>query len=42
MEFHPSQIPVVKVFDVKDEKDTEDAVEEMVKMGFSNQMMVVL
>ncbi len=37
MEFHPSQIPVVKVFDVKDEKDAEDVVEEMVRMGFSNQ-----
>jgi hypothetical protein len=37
MEFHPSQIPVVKVFDVKDEKDAEEVVEEMVRMGFSNQ-----
>ena len=37
MEFHPSQIPVVKVFDVKDEKDAEDAVEEMIRIGFSNQ-----
>ncbi|MEK6944160.1 MAG: hypothetical protein AABX15_02235 [Thermoproteota archaeon] len=37
MEFHPSQIPVVKVFDIKDEKDAEDVVEEMVRMGFSNQ-----
>ncbi|MBM3910867.1 MAG: hypothetical protein FJ356_04385, partial [Thaumarchaeota archaeon] len=36
MEFHPSQIPVVKVFDIKDEKDAEDAVEEMVGLGFSN------
>lgn len=37
MEFHPSQIPVVKVFDIKDEKDAEDVVEEMVRFGFSNQ-----
>ncbi|MEX0656489.1 MAG: hypothetical protein WD154_02950 [Nitrosopumilaceae archaeon] len=37
MEFHPSQIPVVKVFDIKDEKDAEDAVEEMIRTGFSNQ-----
>jgi len=37
MEFHPSQIPVVKVFDVKDEKDAEDAVEEMIRIGFSSQ-----
>ncbi|MDP2667235.1 MAG: hypothetical protein Q8O65_00770 [Nitrosopumilaceae archaeon] len=37
MEFHPSQIPVVKVFDVKDEKDAEDAVEEMIRIGFLSQ-----
>ncbi|MBM3895182.1 MAG: hypothetical protein FJ359_01935 [Thaumarchaeota archaeon] len=37
MEFHPSQIPIVKIFDIKDEKDAEDAVEEMVRIGFSNQ-----
>jgi hypothetical protein len=37
MEFHPSQIPIVKIFDIKDEKDAEDAVEEMIRIGFSNQ-----
>lgn len=37
MEFHPSQIPVAKIFDVKDEKEAELAVDEMVKLGFSNQ-----
>jgi hypothetical protein len=37
MEFHPSQIPIVKIFDVKDERDADDAVEEMIKIGFSNQ-----
>ncbi len=37
MEFHPSQIPLVKTFDLKDEKDAEDAVEEMIRIGFSNQ-----
>lgn len=36
MEFHPSQIPTAKIFDVKDEKDAEVASEEMVKLGFSN------
>lgn len=37
MEFHPSQIPIAKIFDVKDEKDASDAAEEMVNLGFSNQ-----
>lgn len=37
MEFHPSQIPTEKIFEVVDEKGAEDAAEEMVKLGFSNQ-----
>lgn len=37
MEFHPSQIPILKIFDIKDEKDVEEVVEEMVRIGFSNQ-----
>lgn len=37
MEFHPSQIPIAKTFDVKNEKEAESAAEEMVKLGFSNQ-----
>jgi len=36
MEFHPSQLPIEKSFDLKDEKDASDAVEEMVKLGFEN------
>ena len=36
MEFHPSQIPTEKIFDVKNEKEAEEAAEEMVKLGFSN------
>ena len=36
MEFHPSQIPIAKTFDVIDEKAASEAAEEMVKMGFSN------
>ena len=39
MEFHPSKIPTAKIFDVKDEKAAEDAAEEMIKLGFSNQKM---
>ena len=37
MEFHPSQIPIAKTFDVKDEKAASDAADEMVKLGFSDQ-----
>lgn len=36
MEFHPSNLPIEKTFQVKDEKDASDAAEEMVKLGFSN------
>ena len=36
MEFHPSQIPTAKIFDVKSQKEAEEAAEEMVKLGFSN------
>ena len=34
MDFHPSQIPIAKVFDLKDEKDATNAAHEMVKIGF--------
>ena len=37
MEFHPSQIPIIKTFDLKDEKDASTAAEEMVKIGFSKE-----
>jgi len=36
MEFHPSKLPIAKIFDVKDEKDASEAAQEMVKMGFDN------
>lgn len=36
MDFHPKDLPVVKTFDLKDEKDAAEAVDEMVKMGFNN------
>lgn len=35
LEFHPSKIPIAKTYDVKDEKSASDAVEDMVKLGFS-------
>ena len=34
MDFHPSQIPIGKIFHLKDEKDASDAAQEMVKIGF--------
>ncbi len=35
MEFHPSKIPILKTYDIKDEKSASDAVEDMVKLGVS-------
>lgn len=37
MEFHPSKIPIVKTFVVKDEKAASDSAAEMVDLGFENQ-----
>ena len=37
MEFHPSQIPIAKTFELKDEKDATDAAYEMVKIGFTTE-----
>jgi len=36
MEFHPSKLPISKIFDLKDEKDASDAAAEMVKLGFQD------
>lgn len=36
MEFHPSQIPIEKTYNIKNEKEAQEAAEEMVKLGFSN------
>lgn len=36
MEFHPSQIPIVKEFVVKDEKAASEAATEMTNLGFEN------
>jgi hypothetical protein len=36
MEFHPKDLPISKTYDLKDEKDANDAVEDMVKLGFNN------
>jgi hypothetical protein len=37
MDFHPSDLPVVKTFVLNDEKDAINAVEDMVNNGFLNQ-----
>ena len=34
MEFHPKDLPISKTYDLKDEKDAMEAVEDMVKRGF--------
>jgi hypothetical protein len=37
MEFHPSQIPIVKTFVINDEKEASESAVQMVKLGFDNQ-----
>ena len=36
MEFHPKDLPISKTYDLKDEKDASDAVEDMIRLGFSD------
>jgi len=36
MDFHPKSLPIFKTYDVKDEKDATDAVDDMLNLGFSN------
>jgi hypothetical protein len=36
MEFHPKDLPISKIYDLKDEKDASNAVEDMVNLGFKN------
>ena len=37
MEFHPSKIPIVKTYDIKEEYEATEAADDMVKLGFANQ-----
>ncbi|HSF27871.1 MAG TPA: hypothetical protein VLA53_02460 [Nitrosopumilaceae archaeon] len=37
MNFHPSQLPILKTFEINDESQVSDAVSEMIMLGFSNQ-----
>ena len=36
MEIHPKDLPISKTYDIKDEKEANDAVEDMVNLGFEN------
>ncbi len=36
MDFHPKDLPIFKIYDLKDEKDASNAVEDMVNLGFKN------
>lgn len=36
MNVHPKDLPIFKTYDLKNEKDASDAVEDMVNLGFSN------
>ena len=33
MDFHPKDLPISKTYDLKDENEAADAVEDMVKTG---------
>jgi len=37
MEFHPSQVPVAKTFEVTDEKAAYEVAESMVEQGFTSE-----
>ncbi|MDH3277646.1 MAG: hypothetical protein OEL77_05680 [Nitrosopumilus sp.] len=36
MSFHPKDLPIFKTYDLKNEGDALDAVDDMVNLGFSN------
>ncbi|HII35608.1 MAG TPA: hypothetical protein HA319_00690 [Nitrosopumilaceae archaeon] len=36
MDFHPSQLPILKTFEINEELQVSNAVSEMIKLGFSN------
>lgn len=36
MDFHPEELPISKTYDIKDEKDASNAVENMISLGFKN------
>ena len=36
MDFHPKDLPIFKTYELKDEKDATEAVDDMVNLGFTN------
>ncbi|MGH1522459.1 MAG: hypothetical protein ACRBB2_08965, partial [Nitrosopumilus sp.] len=36
MDFHPKELPISKTYDLKDERDASDAVQDMIQIGFQN------
>ena len=36
MDFHPKDLPISRTYDLKDEKDATDAVEDIVRVGFKD------
>lgn len=36
MEFHPKNLPISKTYNIRDEKEANDAVEDMVNIGFED------
>ena len=36
MDFHPRDLPIFKIYDLKDEKDASNAAEDMVRLGFKD------
>ncbi|BDQ31397.1 MAG: hypothetical protein K5798_08070 [Nitrosopumilus sp.] len=34
MDFHPKDLPISKTYDLKDEKNAMEAVEDMIRIGF--------
>ena len=36
MEFHPKNLPISKIYDLKNENDAVQAVDDMVELGFKN------
>ena len=36
MDFHPKDLPIAETYDLKDEKDASEAVEDIVNRGFKN------
>jgi hypothetical protein len=37
MEFHPSQIPIIKTYDIKDVKAATESATDMINIGFEDQ-----